>query len=544
VLVEIWSELLGVEHVGIHDDFFELGGDSILSIQVVARANQAGIRFRPAQLFEYKTIAEIAAVASSAPAVLVEQGILTGTVPLTPIQHWFFEQDLCDPHHYTQSALIEMPSSVDFAKLRTAVDRVVTHHDALRLRFSRSESGWQQHFSGGNDSVMIERLDMSLWREEEQDSVFTKRAAQLQSSLNFTEGPLVRAALFEVGMSKPTYLLLVVHHLIIDNVSWAILLEDLWTVYEQLINRREIRLAPKTTSIQRWAILLEEYAQSVAFEEKREYWLTLSAVKDCGLPRDYPDGVNVGSSADTILVALGTEETHSLLYEIPKTHRAQINEILLLALCQTFSHWSGQNGLLVDVEGHGREEIVGDVDLSRTVGWFTTVFPIFLRAPIGDDLGTALGSIKEQLRQVPDRGIGYGLIRYLSRNLDLRDEQKVLARPEVAFNYLGQLGEIGSSRWKRLSTLTGPNLGPHNRRPILLEIDGGVVEGRLELTWTYSNNIHRRSTIATLAEQFTGAVRRVIKYCHGPAEVGYLPSDFAKARLTQAELDNLLAKLR
>ena len=161
-----------------------------------------------------------------------------------------------------------------------------------------------------------------------------------------------------------------VHHLVIDNVSWAILLEDLWTVYEQLINRREIRLPPKTTSFQRWAILQEEYAQSIALEEEREYWLTLCQVKDCGLPRDYPDGVNVGSSADTILVALGMEETHSLLYEIPKTHRAQINEILLTALCQTFSQWSGQNGLLVDVEGHGREEIVGDVDLSRTVGWF------------------------------------------------------------------------------------------------------------------------------------------------------------------------------
>ena len=202
VLVEIWSELLGVEHVGIDDDFFELGGDSILSIQVVARANQAGIRFRPAQLFEYKTISEIAAVAGSTPEIRAEQGVLMGAVPLTPIQHWFFEQDLCDAHHYTQSALIEMPSSVDFAKLRIALERVVTHHDALRLRFSRSESGWQQHFSEGKEAVTVERLDLSLSSEEERDSAFAKQAAQLQSSLNLAEGPLIRAALIEVESLK------------------------------------------------------------------------------------------------------------------------------------------------------------------------------------------------------------------------------------------------------------------------------------------------------------------------------------------------------
>jgi amino acid adenylation domain-containing protein/non-ribosomal peptide synthase protein (TIGR01720 family) len=546
VLAGIWSELLGVERIGVHDNFFELGGDSILSIQIIARANQAGLRLRPAQLFEHQTIAEIAAVAGSAPAIQAEQGVLTGAVPLTPVQHWFFQQNLADPHHYNQSVLIETPPLVDAAKLSVALDCLISHHDALRLRFTLTESGWQQTFAPATEVVRLERLDLSTFSEPEQEAVFEKATAQLQASLDLSAGPLVRAALIDIGGPKATYLLLVIHHLLVDSVSWRILLEDLWTVYEQLIEAAETQLPPKTTSFQLWARLLTEYAQSAELEQETDYWLAVSQVPDHRLPRDYPDGANVAASARTVLVGLNVEETRRLLQDIPKAYHTQINDALLTALVHAFSQWSGQDSLLIDLEGHGREAIIEGVDLSRTIGWFTTIFPVCLQLPRATNPGEALRSIQEQLRRLPHRGIGYGLLRYLSQNAEFLGTLQALPQPQVAFNYLGQFGpsQSESSYWKRLTALTGPNLGPQSHRPNLLEIDGSVTDGRLELVWTYSENVHRRSTIETLAEQFADALRRLIIYCSLPNMGGYVPSDFSKARLSQKELDKLISKLQ
>ena len=546
VLAGIWRELLGVERVGIHDNFFELGGDSILSIQIIARANQAGLRLRPAQLFQYQTIAEIAAAAGSAPDVAAEQGVLTGAVPLTPVQHWFFEQLFADPHHYNNSVLVETPSSVDAGALSTVLGQVIAHHDALRLRFTPTESGWRQAFAAANDAVTLTHLDLSALSAADQAAALETSAAKLQSSLDLSAGPLVRAALIDVGDPKAAYLLLIIHHLVVDGVSWRILLEDLWTAYEQLMAGDEIRLPPKTTSFQLWARRLAEYAQSSDLEEETSYWLALSRVTVCRLPRDFPEGVNTAASAGTLIVALSVEETQALLQDIPKAYHTQINDVLLTALILALSQWTGGDSFLIEIEGHGREAIFEDVDLSRTTGWFTTIFPVHLELGRAANPGDALRSIKEQLHRVPRRGIGYGLLRYLSENTGLRDALQALPQAEVAFNYLGQFdqSQSESSHWKRLAELTGPNLSPRGHRPNLLEIDGSVNEKRLELVWTYSENVHRRSTIETLAEQFTKALRELIAHCGLPDAGGYTPSDFSKARLSQKELDKLISRLR
>jgi amino acid adenylation domain-containing protein/non-ribosomal peptide synthase protein (TIGR01720 family) len=546
VLAGIWSELLGVERVGIHDNFFELGGDSILSIQIIARANQAGLRLRPAQLFQYQTIAEIAAVAGSAPDIPAEQGVMTGAVPLTPVQHWFFEQMFADPHHYNNSVLIETPSSVDAAKLGRILGHLIAHHDALRLRFTPTESGWQQAFAAANDAVAFTHLDLSALSAAEQAAAFERAAAELQSSLDLSAGPLVRAALIDVGDPKAAYLLLIIHHLVVDGVSWRILLEDLWTAYEQLMAGDEIRLPPKTTSFQLWALRLAEYAQSSDLEEETSYWLALPRGTVCLLPRDFPEGANTAASAGTLIVALSVEETQALLQDIPKAYHTQINDVLLTALVLALSRWTGGDSFLIEIEGHGREAIFEDVDLSRTAGWFTTIFPVRLELGRAANPGDALRSIKEQLHRVPRRGIGYGLLRYLSQNTELRDTLKTLPQAEVAFNYLGQFdpSQSESPYWKRLAELTGPNLSPRGHRPNLLEIDGSINERCLELIWTYSENVHRRSTIEALAEQFTRALRELIAHSRRPDIGGYTPSDFSKARLSQKELDKLISRLQ
>jgi amino acid adenylation domain-containing protein/non-ribosomal peptide synthase protein (TIGR01720 family) len=543
-LAKIWSELLGVERVGINDNFFDLGGDSILTIQIIARANQAGLRLRPAQLFQYQTIAELAAMAGSSLAVQADQGPLTGEAPLTPIQHWFFEQNFDDAHHYNQSFLMEAPRTVDAAKLSIVLDRLLMHHDALRLRFGRTELGWRQTFADDAASS-LESFDLSALPAVERDTAFEKVATEMQTSLNLEAGPLLRAALIDIGDPRTIHLVVVIHHLVMDGVSWRIFAEDLWNAYDQVVAGGDIELPPKTTSFQVWSLRLTDYAQSTSLDLEIDHWRALARDSVCRLPVDFPEGENTAASARAVSVALGVEETRALLQDVPKFYRTQINDALLTALLRTVGHWTGNSSLLIDLEGHGRESVIDDADLSRTIGWFTAIAPVRLELGSANNPGDALRTVKEQLRAVPSRGMGFGLLRYLHRNVKLRDAMREIPSPEIAFNYMGQYGadRFESPQSRRLTELMGPNLSPRGHRPNLFELDGSVSEGRLQVAWTYSENVHRRSTVEKLAESFVDELRLLIANCGLPDAGGYTPSDFARARLSQRDLDKLISKL-
>ena len=544
ILAEIWAEVLRLERVGVHDNFFELGGDSILSIQIIARANQAGLRLTPKQLFQHQTVAELA-TAGTTPAVQVEQGPVTGAVPLTPIQRWFFEQHLPDPHHYNQAVLLEVRQALDPALVERALQQLLLHHDALRLRFVRVASGWQQINAGPDDAVPFSGVDLSALAEAGQEPAVEAAAAELQASLNLMEGPLLRGALFDLGPQKPGRLLLVIHHLAIDGVSWRILLEDLWTAYQQLSRGEAIQLPPKTTSFKRWAERLADYAQSGALQRETAYWLSQSWTRSSRLPVDYPGGGNTVASARTVRVSLSTAETRALLQEVPAAYRTQINDVLLTALVQAFAQWTGARSLLIDLEGHGREVIEEAVDLSRTVGWFTTRFPVLLDLERPSRPGEALKSVKEQLRRIPNRGIGYGLLRYLSGDAAIAERLRALPQPEVSFNYLGQFDQVlpvsSPFAWARESS--GPARSVQGSRHYPLAVNGCIIEGRLQLDWTSSENLHRRATIERVAQGFMEALRALIADSRSPEAGGYTPSDFPEADLSQKELDEVIAEL-
>ena len=544
ILAAIWAEVLKLERVGVHDNFFELGGDSILSIQIIARANQAGLRLTPKQLFQHQTVAELA-TAGTTSAVQVEQGPVTGVVPLTPIQRRFFEQHLADPHHYNQAILLEVRQALDPALVGQALQQLLLHHDALRLRFVRVASGWQQINAGPGDAVPFSAVDFSALAEAGQAPAVEAAAAELQASLNLMEGPLLRGALFDLGPQKPGRLLLVIHHLAIDGVSWRILLEDLWTAYQQLTRGKVINLPPKTTSFKRWAERLADFAQSAALQRETAYWLSQSWTRSSRLPVDYPGGDNTVASACTVRVSLSTAETRALLQEVPAVHRTQINDVLLTALVQAFARWTGARSLLIDLEGHGREVIEEAVDLSRTVGWFTTRFPVLLDLERPVRPGEALKSVKEQLRRIPNRGIGYGLLRYLSGDAAIAERLRALPQPEVSFNYLGQFDQVlpvsSPFAWARDSS--GPARSGQGSRYYPLAVNGCIMEGRLQLDWTSSANLHRRATIERVAENFIEALRGLIADSRSPVAGSYTPSDFPEADLSQGELDEVIAEL-
>ena len=543
-LAEIWQQSLGVPRVGVHDNFFDLGGDSILSIQIIARANRAGLRLAPKQLFQHQTIAELAAASGAVAVAHAEQGAVEGRAPLTPIQHWFFEQGLPDAHYFNQSLLFELREGTEPQTLAEAFARVCAHHDALRLRFTREGETWRQAHADEGAVIRFTRFDLSELTGERRRAVADISAA-VQSSLDLAAGPLARAALFEPGAGRSGSLLVVIHHLVVDGVSWRILLEDLHAAYEQLRLGERVELPPKTTSFKRWAERLTEYARAAQVDDEAAYWTADERAGVKGLPVDRARGDNTVASARAVEVSLDEEETRALLHEVPACYRAQINDVLLTALAYAFAAWTGERRLLVDLEGHGREELFDDVDLSRTVGWFTTISPVLI------DLGGAAGpadavsGVKEQLRQLPRRGLGYGLLRYLRRDATA-ERLRALPPPEVSFNYLGQLdlAAPGAALFVSARDADGPARSPRAPRRYLFEINGGVAGGRLSLAWTYSENLHERATVEWLARAYADALRAVIAHRASAGASRYAPSDFPLARLGRGELERLGANYR
>lgn len=554
-LAAIWAEVLRVQRVGVHDNFFELGGDSILTIQIISRANRAGLKITPKQLFSHPTIAQLIEVVGAAQTNESEQGLLSGALPLTPIQQWFFEQELIAPQHWNMAMRLEAAQALHPAWLQQAVQHLLAHHDALRLRFMQTESGWQQSYAEFEGAeVPFVHIDLSSFSAGEQNAAMQAKAAELQASLDLAKGPLLRVALFECGAKQPSCLLIIVHHLAMDGVSWRILLEDLQTAYEQLSRGEKIQLPPKTTSFKQWARRLTEHAQSDKRHSEIDFWQhqtrsPLAADGASAIPVDFAGSRNANTmaAARTVSIALNAAETQALLQDVPKAYRTQIDEVLLTALVQAFSRWTGEPALLLNLEGHGREDIWEGVDLSRTVGWFTTMFPIRLQLENAEIAGAALKEIKEQLRRIPNRGIGFGLLRYLCRNKAVAEKLRELPRPEVSFNYLGQFDQVlpPSAPFQIAQGDTGPVCNPRAQRQHVLEITAMIRQDCLHVEWMYSDQVHRPATIEKLAQNFLTALRALIAQGQSPnGEAAYTPSDFPGAKLSQKDLDKLLGKIR
>jgi non-ribosomal peptide synthase protein (TIGR01720 family) len=479
-----------------------------------------------------QTIAGLAAVAGSSAGGYEEQGEITGSVCLTPIHHWFFEQKLPEPHHYNLSNYFEIARRVDPTLMERAVAQLLAYHDALRLRVAPSETGDRLMIVGADGNAPFCNVDLSSLSDAEQKSAREAKAGELQASLDLYKGPLIRVALFDHGPGKPSKVLIIVHHLAVDIVSWPILIRTLLTTYHQLRQGKPVKLPVKTTPFKKWAERLQEYAQSQQQREELTYWLSKPWRRVGRLPVDYVGGDNSEASIGTVTMSLSVEETAALLYKAPKVYRTQVHEPLLSALAQAFERWTGNSSLLVAVEGHGREGIFEDIDLSRTVGWFTAIFPLLLdleHARNGED---ALRLVKEQIRSVPNGGIGYGLLRYMNADGEIRKKMRGLPEAEVCFNYAGQFGRIlpTASLPNEEQESEGAPRSPLGKRPFLIEVSVIITSGALRVEWQYSENAHRRSTIESLTAWYMEALQSLIRQRLSGEALNYTTSDFSFAK--------------
>jgi amino acid adenylation domain-containing protein/non-ribosomal peptide synthase protein (TIGR01720 family) len=517
-LLEIWQQVLGRRQFSIHDNFFTVGGDSILSIQVIARASQAGLYLSPKSFFQNPSIAGLAAVARTATSVQAEQGIVTGDVPLTPVQHWFFEEYRTEPQHWNMSILLSTREPLDEALLSRAVTHLLTHHDALRLRFRQTQNGWQQFNAPPDQTVSFSYFDYSNYSAKKQRKMLEATCTAIQSSLNLSEGPLIRVAYFNLD-EQGRRLLIAAHHLVMDWFSLSIVLEDLATLYQQLSRGEQMQLPPKTTSFRQWAKLLAEYAGSPEVQQELGYWAKLAESELPPLPVDHPKGEHTNDSVEMLQLGFDAAETKALLHRVAPTYDLQMNEILLAALVRACARWTGHRRLLVEMEGHGREPVIDGVDVSRTVGWFTSVFPALLDLQGISEPGESLRTISAQLRAIPNRGLGYGLLRYLSPDEAVRRKLRLPERSLVNFNYLSQAVQMPAEGlpMQPAAESRGAERHPKHRHTAMLYVVGGIAEERLMLNWLYSRNQYKRATMERLTTDFAEELRLFIAEC-GSAE--------------------------
>ncbi|MCF4994542.1 amino acid adenylation domain-containing protein [Pseudomonas syringae] len=537
-LATIWQDVLKLEQVGVSDNFFELGGDSIISIQVVSRARQAGLRFTPKDLFEHQTIQALALVVQTGePLQLIDQQAVTGVTALLPIHQQFFAQAIPDRHHWNQSVMLKPTQTLDVHALEQALRALVVHHDSLRLEFVEQAQGWTAQYA----EIDAHTGDGIVWHAEVADGAALEALAEeAQRSLKLNRGSLLRAVLANLADGSQR-LLLIVHHLVVDGVSWRILFEDLQSAYRQIVAGAAVQLPAKTSSVKAWTQALEGYAASAQLQSEPGFWQQQLQGASGLLPCDRPDGGQQHSMALSIRSQLDKSLTRRLLQQAPAAYRTQVNDLLLTALARAMVRWSGDDSVLVQLEGHGREDLFGHIDLTRTVGWFTSVFPA--RLTPAAELGASLKQIKEQLRAIPNKGIGFGALAHLG-DTAARQALQDLPTPQLTFNYLGQFdgsfdaaddalfvpsGEPGGAELN----LQGPLGSP-------LALNGKVFGGELDLSWTFSGEMFDAATIQGLADDFLQELTALIEHCGDSANRGVTPSDFPLAQLSQAQLDALV----
>jgi amino acid adenylation domain-containing protein/non-ribosomal peptide synthase protein (TIGR01720 family) len=536
LLVKIWQAVLGKDRIGITDNFFLNGGDSIKAIQVASRVHQAGYRLEARNLFRFPIIEQLAISLTSLQQV-IDQSVITGPVSLTPIQEDFFATDKTDQHHFNQSVMFFSAEGFDVPALKRSISEVTRHHDVLRTTFSNNNGVIQQVIRDPEYGISLEIVDLTTY--EDALPVMKKMADEKQSGLRLETGPLFRPVLFR--LSDGDRLLLIAHHLIMDTVSWRILFEDIGTLYVQQRDGRDVALPLKTTSYKDWSEAIRKMANSEKLLAEKKFWKQIEATKGPAIPTDYKQGSNLISDTKTFSFKLNEKKTRALLSTVNKAFNTEINDILLTALGLCIKRAFGLETVVVGLESHGREDLVQDVDITRTVGWFTSVYPIVLDVRNEYTLARQIVEVKEALHRVPGRGIGYGILRYVTDPANTQDLRFDI-HPDVAFNYLGQFDQdIERSSFSVAAESGGSPVSGNRKRKYPLEISGITAGSKLQIVISYSGKQFKAKTIRNVAKLFQESLIEVIEFCRQREETIVTPSDLTCNKISIDKLEALKA---
>ncbi|UCH95647.1 MAG: amino acid adenylation domain-containing protein, partial [Candidatus Aminicenantes bacterium] len=557
-LAKTWAEvLLGksapeeANPISINDNFFNIGGDSIKAIQVAARLKKFGLKLEIKDLFANPTIKQLRQTITPIKRT-IDQGPVRGEVQLTPIQQWFFENNFAPWHHFNQAVMIYRQEGFDENIVRRVFQQLTRHHDALRMVYQFNRDPHQaekpvvlQTIRDIDENTKGKLLHLELFdlKETGEDHIkkeIPQQANRIQSSINPETGPLLKLGLFKTAAGD--HLLMVIHHLVVDGISWRILLEDFALGYQQAMNNEPLRFPPKTDSFKQWAHQLKKYAESPALLNELEYWKRIEKTSIPPLPGDFeisPAEKKIKNN-ETLRLTLDADQTRQLLKEVNHAYSTEINDILLAALGLAVKDWAGIDNVFIHLEGHGREEIIRDIDISRTVGWFTSQYPVLLEMSPARDLSHAIKHVKETLRRIPNKGIGYGILKYLTP-ADKKDGFAPGQNPGISFNYLGEFGSIGQDHQEnifRVSPMrTGNQFSPDLEQWYTININGIIAQSQLVLSFSYNKYQYKPDTIAGLLDSCKIHLLNIISHCVKKERQELTPSDLTYPHLSIDQLE-------
>jgi amino acid adenylation domain-containing protein/non-ribosomal peptide synthase protein (TIGR01720 family) len=539
VLFQAWKEVLGLDTLNINDNFFHLGGDSIQSIQMIARIREKNWRGKIKDLFEAPTIADFAKKIDPI-QVRANQEKVQGKINISPIQHWFFEQQFINPNHWNQSIVLFREEGIQLQLLEKAMGKLLRHHDMLNLRIrKRAQKYPVESFIPADPDYNFGLSFHDLRLVNDFDSAVIPILDEAQKILNIESGPLINTVL--IKSSQGDHLMITIHHLVVDTFSWRIILDDLSKAYTALDQGEEVLLPLKSHSFQAWSQSLEAFLKLPEWKSVRKYWNSL----DLNSAAVFPGRKRSGNGRQFTLLTweLSFEETKYVTGNIHKAYNTNINDVLLSALAMAYNELSGTNELVVDLEGHGREEVQGLPDIGRTVGWFTSKFPVRIIWNKNMELGYGLKMTKESLRNLPMNGLGFGMFRYLEKT-DIEASQQSYSDPDIRFNYLGQSdADLDRSIFEWSHLPPGTMISEENERTHALEISGLVKSGQMRFHFVFDPEYLDQKIIFEFGNLFIISIKKLIHHCQNRSSTQATPSDFQDADLSLEELENIQESL-
>jgi amino acid adenylation domain-containing protein/non-ribosomal peptide synthase protein (TIGR01720 family) len=531
ILVEVIKDVLKIDRLGVNESFFMLGGDSIKAIQISSRLNSLGLSIKVKDILENPVIEKMALKAKSVKGTMIDQSPMSGFVRNTPITLWFFEQGLKNINHYNQSVLLLLKKEFSNNDIERALNAIIMHHDALRLNYDREKNAlyFNEAYLTQENKLVIHDLD--LYSEEEQKIKMIEIGKELKSSMDIEKSILFKYCGFNIGKNKPKYLLLTAHHLVIDGVSWRIILDDFSHLLKNIASNQELSIPNKSDSVKKWGEVLIEHSEAF-ISEKNTYW-------DNVINWDFVFPVDLGlSSKEEPVIGIkygqvNEETTTAIIMDAVKAYGIKIDEVLIIALFLTIREFTGSDDMVLELESHGREGLNADVDLTRTVGWFTSMYPVRLKAA-GNDLSTNIKSLKEQLRDIPNNGIGFGILKYL-KNIYSQYNKK-----QIRFNHLGEFDNIENSLFELSMKPSGPDVGDSNSLSCLIEINSMIIGGKLNIYLKYDKGDFKDESMDNLLNQYLNCINKLASHCSDMNEREYTPSDFETIDISQEDLDRLL----
>jgi surfactin family lipopeptide synthetase A len=531
MLAEIWAGVLGAERVGINDNFFELGGDSIKAVQIAARLNDAGKTVNVKDVLSRQTIANLCAnVDFDSHIRKYEQGTIAGEKGPTPIESWFLAQGFHDPDHYHQSVLLEFKTPVDIPVLEKVFEELIAHHDGLRLNYNKEKDLFYFNNDLMGKSFKIDVVDLSAVPGAERAAQIETRGYEAKGGFDITDGLMLRAVLFKAEPERDR-LLLILHHLVTDGLTWRIILEEFYNFYEVLHRRKELDLPQKTASLPDWYDALLMYRESGKLDKEKEYWQQAGAV-DFRLPYDRePGGVDWRVKNQAVVNArLDQEQTVFLLKDAHDVYKSDVQILVFAALVRTLRQWTGKRTVAIEMESHGRH--IDDIDTSKTIGWFTAIYPVLVNR---DDrtIGDEIKSVKEAIRKTPGSGIGYGILKYMSE----AGKSMETKRAEVRFNYLGQFhGEVENPLFSYCRQSTGADVALENHMTAAVEINAMILNGVFTADINYNKEAFDESTMVSFAGNYIKSLEEILEHIRNEDDVHFTPSDFDTVDLGEDDL--------